>query len=237
MTAGTATVEEGERTPLPIRPGDLFLCTGDRWVHRFVQIGQRARLGLARTGSRPLRKHWCSVDHVAIYVGDLTLPAWPGHLPGREHRPIPALVEALPGTIDHGPVEWANGSWPGGPTGVRVTPLADYDNRRYTHIDIDRCVAPACPGHHGGAANDRDRDQMAEYALSSLGLRYGLVWHYLGMALTTLTGGTVTLSGAQSEICSSLAAQAEVRSYHIFDRPAPCTQPADLRRHFEGPWE
>jgi len=229
MTDGTATAEEGERTPLIPHPGDLFLCCGDQWVHKFVQVGQRARLGIARTGNRHLRKHWCSVDHVAIYVGNVTLH-------DRSDRPIPALVEALPGTIDHGAVTWPNGSWPGGPTGVRVTPLADYDARRYVHVDIDRCVAPTCPGRKGGAANDRDRDQMAEYALSSLGLRYGLIWHYLGMALTTLSGGTVTLSGAQSEICSSLAAQAGVRSYHIFDRPAPCTAPADLYRHFVGPW-
>ena len=190
-----------------LHPGDLLLTHGDDFLNRFVQLGQQLRMALARIDTRPQRREWCHYDHVAVYIGKRV----PKQLGAAE--PVDMLVEALPGL-------------------VRYTPLSRYDGREYHVVDVSSCVAPGCPGSAADAVDERDREQMVRYLEACVGLRYGMFWHYLGMTLTTLMGGTVTLSGAQQEICSSMAAQATVRGDHIFDRPPPCVMPADLARHF-----
>ena len=195
----------GEPLPEP-RPGDLILCHGDRWVHKFVQVGQRARMLLGRVGTRTKRGRWVHYDHVAVYAG--------------RRAGEPVVIEALPG-------------------GVRVTPLSALDGREYMLLDVSRCATKGCPPNDPPrdelVAEDAKRRMAVAYVNKCVGLEYGLVLHYLGMVATTLTAGGVTFSGAQQEICSSMAAQAAVRLGHVFDRPPASTMPADLMRHFVLP--
>jgi hypothetical protein len=204
VTVGVVLHRPGDPTPRPM-PGDLILCHGDRFIHKFVQIGQRTRMFLGRVGTFDKRGKWTHYDHVAVYAGVRVLPGWPAG--------TPAVIEALPG-------------------GVRVTPLRCFDRREYLVVDVNRCVARSCPARDGSDAETADRRQAVAYVEACIGLEYGLVFHYLGMTLTTLTAGGLTFSGSQQEICSSMAAQSAVRIGHIFDRPPPATMPADLMRHF-----
>jgi hypothetical protein len=105
-----------------------------------------------------------------------------------------------------------------GKEGVRLTPLSAFESREYHHVPVDMV--------------DHDRAQAVDYCYACLPLSYGLFLHYLGMVATTLTGGSLTLSGGQQEICSSMAAQALVRGPYIWDRPPAAMMPADLARHF-----
>ena len=206
MTGSPAVALHRPGDPLPRpMPGDLILCHGDRWLHKFVQVGQRTRMFLARVGTFADRGAWTHYDHVAVYAGVRVLDGWPAG--------TPAVIEALPG-------------------GVRVTPLRNFERREYLVVDLNRCVHPGCPARSGSRAETVDRGQAVAYVEACIGLEYGLIWHYLGMTLSTLSAGGLTFSGAQQEICSSMAAQAATRLGHIFDRPPASTMPADLMRHF-----
>ncbi len=85
-------------------------------------------------------------------------------------------------------------------------------------------------------AGELDRRQVIRFLDSVLAAR----WKYgyltiASVALTLLTGMSLTFGRAQTAICSGLAASALVRCGEVFDVPPEQMTPAALARHFSIP--
>ncbi|MDP9476550.1 MAG: hypothetical protein M3R38_12855 [Actinomycetota bacterium] len=99
------------------------------------------------------------------------------------------------------------------------------------HVSVYSCV-PYYVVRVG--AGSGDRRQVIAFLDSVLGAR----WKYgyltiASVALTLLTGMSLTFGKAQTAICSGLAASCLVRCGEIFDVPPEQMTPAALAKHFD----
>ena len=81
-------------------------------------------------------------------------------------------------------------------------------------------------------ADEHDREQIVNFAVSSLGQKYSFVV-VASIALSLLTGAKFAIGYDGQSICSGLVARALERSSAIFDRSPSHTLPADLAKMFQ----
>jgi hypothetical protein len=102
--------------------------------------------------------------------------------------------------------------------GVRETHIEKYKPTVYHVIQL------------GQLADQRDREQVVEFARWSLGEEYGYLT-IVSIALTLLIGGKFNFGIDGQTICSGLVARALERTDAIFDRTPSHIMPADLAKY------
>lgn len=101
--------------------------------------------------------------------------------------------------------------------GVVRGKLADYERSQRTIVHID--------------ASAEDRAQVADFAVSCLGLPYDRMTN-ISILLCYLTGTTLTFGVGGQMICGGLVARALERTTVFFEQDASHIMPADLARTY-----
>lgn len=103
--------------------------------------------------------------------------------------------------------------------GVRKASLAvEYADLHYDVVDVKQTQA--------------DRDEIVAFAESCLGQDYGFLT-IISLMMWTSFGGKFIFGLDGTEICSGLAAQAQVRGTANFPRMPSMMMPADLAEYYE----